>query len=485
MNNIMSKQICCFILIAALFLPMASAESAVVTFQPRLSIQEEYTSNFFLENDNEEHDFSTSVSPGFLTEVRGRASSISFFYEPAYHYYANHNDYSSWSHSVGLTGTHHASRQTTLNVSNSFLYTSEPIDSWSTFSQEGISSSTTSGGTDSGSASSFDSSSGSSFDSSANASAFDSAVNRESPVGSYNYSSRGSRETYYTNTASVGLEQQFGVDDSFSLNYTYAILENDDPSLDDNQSHSPSFNLVYWIAPNLWRLETTGTYTRGLYDGDSDDFHEWGADIEIFRQINRHFEGVLRYSHSAIYFDGDTEDYQIYSPSIGMRYTSTENTMVYVSVGYYIQDRKNGGNDSGFLANCDIQKAWLFRQATIRVNATSGYDLSYLDTDNLGFRVYYGGGINAQYRFTRHLTGYLFSTYQWEKYPTDASATAEDRIDNNLEYGLGSDYRITPWLTSGIQGVTRLLKSSEHENDFLEHRILLNLTISPSQPYRF
>ncbi|RJP77240.1 MAG: hypothetical protein C4522_15910 [Desulfobacteraceae bacterium] len=466
------------------------AEAAVITFLPRLSVEEEYTSNFFLTRDREEDDFSTIVTPGFVTQLQGKMSSIAFYYDPAYHYYSDHTEYNGWSHSAGLTGTHRAAKNTTIDFVNSFLYTSEPSVTPNTVATYMGESSTTESSV-TRPAPSFDSGPTHISGSSGATSSFDSIGSQDTQILNRDISLRRSRETYYTNNANLGLTRQFGINDSMHLDYTYTILENDDPGIDDNQSHSPSILFSYWFVPNQWRVETGGAYTRGLYDGLSDDFNSWQADVEIFRQFDRHIEGLIRYSHSSISFDGDTEDYQVYNPSIGIRYITQEGTNIHVSVGYYVQDRKISEDDSGFIVNCDLEKSWSYRQASIQLSGSSGYDLSYLDAANLGFRLYYGAGINAQYRFTRHTTGYLFSSYQWDDYPSDPSSAGEDREDHNLEYGLGFSYRALSWLSTRIQGSTRLVKSSIHvsdpddDPDFVDNRVLLGITISPSQPYRY
>jgi hypothetical protein len=473
------------------------AQSAVITFTPRLSVEEEYTSNFFLTSDHEEYDFTTIVTPGFTTQLIGRTGSVSLYYDPAYHYYSDHTEYNSWAHHAGITGTQQATRNSAVHFTNSFLYTSEPADTYNIFSSANQPSTTTQ---TSGSRTtpSFDSGSAS-ISNSSSTSVFDAAGNQGNQITNRDISQRGNREIYYTNSANLGLTHRFGANDTIRIDYTYTILENDDPEIDDNQSHSPSVLVSYWLVPNQWRVEAEGTYTRGIYDGLSDDFNNWQGEFEVFKQLNRHLEGLIRYSHSSMLFDGETdeehreEDYQIYNPSIGIRYASQEDTHIQVSVGYYIQDRKINEDDSGFIVNCDLEKTWTFRQATIQVTGASGYDIASLDAENLGFRLYYGGGIHAQYRFSRFLNAYLFSTYQWDDYPSADPAdeetvdaiVEEDREDHNLEYGLGFSWQVLSWMSTRIQGSSRLLKSTLHENDFIDNRISLGITLSPSQPYRY
>lgn len=465
------------------------AEAAVITFTPRLSLEEEYTSNFFLTSDHEEYDFTTIVSPGFTTQLQGRTGSVSLNYDPAYHYNSDHTDYNSWAHHAGISGTQQATRNTAIHFTNSFLHTSEPTDTHSILSA-GNEPSTTTQTSGSRPIPSFDSGA-TPVSNSGSTPVFDSSGNQGTLITNRDISQRRSRETYYTNSANLGMTHQFGANDTIRIDYTYAILENNDPEIDDNQSHSPSALLSYWLVPNHWRVEAEGTYIRGIYDGPSDDFNNWKGEFEVFKQLNRHLEGLVRYDHSSMLFDGDTdetqreEDFQIYNPSIGIRYASQEDTHIQVSVGYYIQDRKISEDDSGFIVSCDLEKTWIFRQASIQLTGLSGYDLAYLDAENLGFRLYYGGGINAQYRFSRFLNTYLFSTYQWDDYPSDDSIAEEDREDHNLQYGLGCSWQALSWLTTRIQGSSRLLKSNLHENDFIDNRILLGITLSPSQPYRY
>ena len=201
------------------------------------------------------------------------------------------------------------------------------------------------------------------------------------------YTIRRGRQPYYTNTARAALTHQFGQTDSFSIAYEYSTLENEDPTVEDHKRHRPSITLAYW--PNRqWGTETEVTYERGLYD-TSDDLTNTMASFRLIRVLSRHLDVFVEYTHTLTRFDGDSEDYNIYEPALGMEWTIDQDASVSISAGYYVRDLADGDNETGWTLDGDINKQWTTQRSSFSLTGSSGYDQSYFGSENLGFSKYY------------------------------------------------------------------------------------------------
>ena len=83
---------------------VGTAAHAQLTFTPRVSVTEEYNDNIDLDRTNKMNDWITTVSPGATLEwlrAGGRACAC---LRPAYSFYADHDEYDSWSHRASGIG---------------------------------------------------------------------------------------------------------------------------------------------------------------------------------------------------------------------------------------------------------------------------------------------------------------------------------------------------------------------------------------------
>ena len=107
----------------------------------------------------------------------------------------------------------------------------------------------------------------------------------------------------------------------------------------------------------------------------------------------------------------DTENYNIYNPSAGVRWRISEDADFTLDVGYFVRDREESDDDAGLTVDGDLGKTWRFRRGSIGINGSSGYRESYLDAENLGFSLYYGAECEAEYSFTRHISSNAFISF--------------------------------------------------------------------------
>ena len=394
------------------------------TFTPGISFSEEYTDNHYRTNNNKEHECITTISSSFKAQILEKTSGAEIFYKPSYAVYNKFDENNTLRHSANFSGWAEIGKKFRLNVSDSFVYTEEPD------TEE------------------------------------DATIRR-------------SREPYYKNSAVLNLTCQFGESDSFKLGYLHSILENKDPDIEDNKHHNPSIAITYWFIPRQLGLETNVSYTRGKLE-ISDDFDNWTGNVKLIKSFAKHFRGFIQYTHTYMDYQGDSKNYQIYDPSIGIDYTIDKDTHLSFSVGYFYQNREESENESAPSINGNIGKSWTFKRGSINFTGSSGYDETYFGAENLGFDIFYQAQYNASYSFTKHISGNISSSYRRDKY---VNLDTESK-DNTSKAVIGLTFHPLQWMSIGLNYTYQLVNSTLDENDYVENKGLISITLSPSRPFR-
>ena len=432
--------------ISAILFAASSVFAIQATFLPRISLTEEYTDNLYLSAEDEVDELITIISLGFTTELLWQHSGIELSYDPAYAFYNEFSENNSWRHTALLYGWTDLTRNNRLEIRDAFLKTEDPLG------EEEIADSTL----------------------------------------------RTTRDPYWTNTSSLRFTNRFGENDSIYLEYAYGILENEDETLEDNTRHIPSAGLTYWFTPQ-WGSEIIVSYTKAEYETEdefynapgavpSDDFEQANGSIRLIKRFARQFEGHLAYSHIYVDFEETEEDYQIYNPSIGFDYSVAQDKRVAIDVGYFSQDNSKRTGDiddeSGMTADGVFEKT--FKKGSISLLGAAGYDEAYFGAENLGMSIFYEAGLEAEYNLTRRITGDISGSYRQDKYEDEDPA----RRDKATRGGAGLSYTYERWLSSNINFIIRAeysyrnFESTIDEDDYIENRGLLTITLTRSQPYR-
>lgn len=439
---IMKLKIYLCVAISAILFTASSAFAFQATFLPRISVTEEYTDNLYLAQEDEKDELITIISMGFTTELLWQHSGVELSYDPACVLYHEFSENDTWRHTALLYGWTDLTRNNRLEVRDAFVRTEDP------FGEEEIADPTL----------------------------------------------RTTREPYWTNTASVRFTNRFGENDSFYLEYANSILENEDETLEDNTRYIPSAGLTYWFSPQ-WGSEITLSYTKAEYDpGDefdgepSDDFNAWDGNMRLIKRFSRQLEGHLAYTHIYVDFETTEEDYQIYNPYIGFNYEVGRDISISADVGYFYQDYEeeidDRDNSSGLTADVNFTKT--FQRGLISLTGATGPTQAYFGAENLGLAIFYEAGIDAEYNLTRRVTGDIFGLYRQDKYEDEDPV----RRDKTTRSGVGLTYEYERWLSSNINFSIRAeysntkVNSNIDENDYVENRGLLTITLTRSQPYR-
>lgn len=418
-----------------LFLTTSITFAYQATFIPRISVNEEYTDNVFLTERNKEHDYITTISPGFTAQILGKNSGAEISYDYGYSMYDEYDEYDSSKHSARFSGWVDMAKNTRLEVRDSFLYTEDPlVDS-------------------------------------------DIAIVRaEDPDVLIDSTIRKSRRTYYTNSTNINLIHQFGRADSFNLGFIHSFLKNDDPDYEDNERYNPYAGLTYWFAHD-WGMNMRGSYTKGEFD-DSDDLDGWYGSARLIKRFSRQLDGFVQYAHTAVEYDGNSEDFQVYNPSAGFIYTISKDTSFSFEMGYAILDGEDSGNTSAVSGIGSLTK--IFKRGSIHITGSGGYEGSYFGAEGLGVAEFYELAGSVTYQLTRHLSGNVFGSYR----DNDYTETTDDREDKITRAGLGLTMQALEWMSLGLNYAYRTVDSTLDTEEYDENRVLFRITLSPPRPFR-
>jgi hypothetical protein len=443
-------------LLVGILLIGSRANALQYTFQPRVSATEEYTSNVFLSEDNEEDDFITIVSAGFTAAALGKSGSLEVSYDPAYTKYYDFDENDAWRHDARLRGWSNLTKRTRFDIWNRFLRSEDPL------SEEDIL-----------------------------------ALRDEDVVQEGDTTIRKNRRTFYRNTARTRLSYQFGTDDSVYAGFVWGLLRNNDPQDEDNDRYSPSAGLNYWFGPKFG-LQSNANYTRGKFDQNSDfvgdptdDFHNYAGSLRFIRRTKTRFRVFVQ--HNQIYRDydgdiGDYNDYMVYAPSAGFSYMVEKGLNLRLGAGYFYQDVDNDDNEQGLFGNGQIDKTWPFRRGLVSLAALTGLDQNEFGAENIGLEHFVTFQGSAKYDFTRTISGDINGRYRYSDAVGSADQGADDDSGENVHRfraGAGLTFNPLKWMEIRLAYNFNKINSDNEADEYDEHRGLLKITLTPSQPLRY
>jgi hypothetical protein len=444
----------CLPAILLTLLTASTAFSLQYTFQPRTSASEEYTSNVFLSEDNEKDDYITTVSTGFTAKALGKTGELEVSYDPAYSFYKNFDENNGWSHDARLNGFSQLTKRTRFEIRDAFLRTQNPL------AEEDIL-----------------------------------ALREGQVVQEGDTTVRKGRNTYYRNTASTRISHRFGEDDLIFAGFLYSFLRNNDPQEEDNDRYQPEVGLNYWFGPEFG-IETNATFTRGDFKQDNDfvgqgssDFDNWAGTIKAIRRTKTRFSVFAQ--HNQIYrdFEGNNDnDYLVYAPSAGFTYVVQKGLNLRLGGGYFYQKVDGGDNNQGLFGNGQIDKTWTYRRGTIMLAALTGLDQNDFGSENIGLERFYTVQGSADYKFTRTLGGYVNGFYRYSDPIGNADENAGGDTNKNFQrYRAGAGFILEPlkWMEVRLGYTFNKVSSDNEFEEYTEHRGLLKITLTPSQPYRY
>ena len=460
----MKKSHLSMLLVLALVVAAENAAlAAQFLFTPRAAVTERFSDNIYLTKNDKEDDFITTPTVGFTLELPGQGTGFLLSYDGGYNFYAKNDENDSWQHNALGSFWHNFTRETRLDLNNSFLYTQDPLGNQDVVNQQGT------------------------------------------VVAPGDFTRRSELNTYYRNYSTARLTHQFGSENSTYAQFIYGILKNDSDQYQDSQEISPSVGMTYWWS--TWTgIELGADYLRGLYSGgqgatnsqngtDEDDFYQVSGRVRLnhrlspqfgifeqYRQIYRNYDGNQA-GQAQTGTDGQQNlDYMVYAPSVGVFYQFDPTLTASLGVGYYYQQIQNGKDQQGPFPTVDINKLWDYQTWSIRTRGSSGIGSQDFSADNQGFNRYAQADITGQYNFTRQFYGEASFLYRYSDYINGE----DDEVDHTIRPQVALGYKVFRWMDVKLSySYNKFIVTNNSQDGYEENSVLCTVTLQPDQPWRW
>jgi hypothetical protein len=293
------------------------------------------------------------------------------------------------------------------------------------------------------------------------------------------------------------LTHQFGKDDSVYAGFVYGLLRNNDSQEEDNDHYSPSVGLNYWFGPKFG-LESNATYTKASFDQDSDftgdgtdDFNNYAGMLRFIARTGARFSVFAQHNQAYRDYDSDdfdNNDYMVYAPSAGLIYVVEKGLNLRLGGGYFYQDVDGDDDEQGVFGNSQVDKLWKSKRGSLNLTALVGLDQNDFGAQNVGLERYAALQGSAVYKFTRTISWDINGMYRYSDVIGDADQGGDDETGEKVHrISAGSGFTIEPlkWMNIRLGYAFNKVNSENNEDEYDEHRGILNITLTRSQPYRF
>ena len=422
------------------FLICTHAFGYTVTFEPRITVSEAFTDNVFLNAQDPQSDFITTVTPGFTAQLYARHGGAELSYDPGYAFYAEYNENNNWRDNATFRAWAELAEGSLLEISDNFLRTEDPL-AWEDiqFLRE------------------------------------EAETIGEAPT------VRQGRDPYVRNLANITFTHDFNDHDSLETGYVYRLLNNSNPDIVNNQSHNPFFGLSYWPSMRFG-IEPYVAYMNATYEDDVGNFDNWLGAIRFIYRFNPHLEGFFQYAHTARDYDaqfGEFEDFHVYDPSVGISWQFSPAFNVNGWTGYFLQNNDDSKDLGGYYVGGDL--GWEGDRKEVTFLASNGYERADLGTERLGLTRFTRVRLTGSYDLMEHLSGNAYVYYRENEYVQ----TLDDQKDRYYGGGISAEYQLLKWMYVSLEYGYSRVESTIETNDYSENRGILRVTLAPDEPWRW
>ncbi len=314
-------------------------------FRPRITVQEEYTDNFFLTHDNTKGDFITTILPGVnfnLTENKETKYGLELDYSPGFVFYADHSDLNYISHEGKLNTWYSFSPGLTLRVTDYYIRSENPLEQY--------------------------------------------VVN---PVqiqpGIYYLGVQRQRSIYTRNVFEPSLTYQFGREDRVELFFQDTAYTDQSPTVENSHGDNINPRLTYWFDIHNGIIFE---YRYQMIDFQrSPDFKEHYFRGRYTYRFTPRTSIFAEHSYDTLDFKSPGVDYYTNNPSIGITHAFSPTLTGRAQAGYFWRKLKSGGTNDGLSFDAGITQRTV--RTTYDLAAQGGYLYDYMTPQNLGFTKFY------------------------------------------------------------------------------------------------
>jgi len=430
-----------FILFAMLVTGGSGRCESVITFVPRLTLAEEYTDNVDLDPKDKREEWTTVLSPGFDLDMLWKTRSLRLSYTPGFAYAAKDDANSEIRQDLLLGYKDQLSKSLRVSAIETLQRTELPYTVQDPVFQRQVEEET--------------------------------GRRRDRTI-------RRNREPYTESTTRVAMDYTFGARDRLNVAYIFGILDNDDPTVEDNHRHNPRVSMTVWPWDH-YGIDAGILYERGEYSGKTDYTDDTEAYVRFLREFSQHLNGFVGYRHTVSQSIGNTRDYRVYEPFIGVDWESSKDFFASVSLGYFYKENDVGSNDSGPTLSGDVGKSWRFRRGAVRLTGGTGYEQSYGGAENLGFTVFYRAGLAASYALAKHVDSIASVSVERNEYLDEDP----ERDDNTYTFSGTLRYQMRRWLFWNLAYIYQQVDSNLNDNDYTENRVMMSVSLIPPHGLRY
>ncbi len=407
----------------------ADISDILLKFHPYITAQEEYSTNIFLSpNANKIDDWITTVSPGLrFSTLQAGAYGIDLDVTGGYTYYAKNHDFSYWSPSGSLHAWYAVIPRLTFRVRDYLVrsdaareerYENELTDTADTEPDQYVLS-----------------------------------------------TQRGVHAIYLRNVVEPSVEYRFGRENLASLLYRNNIYRNKNREFEDSTENTINPLLNYWFdVRNGITLEYLLTFGNFQV---SDDLVGHEARGRYTHRIDPKLSFFGEYTFIREDFKGDSVDYDVHNPSLGMEYKFSPTLTGTVQGGYFWQLSDDDSTTRGpfFLVSL-IQTA---EKTSYALNVEGGYSRDYFTSENLGFEKYYRAYGTINHKLTPKMDVRVTGSVErpWDE---------EGRKDWIWEGRASASYMLFRWLTIALEGSHREAHSNVEGLDYSEYSGIFRIT---------
>ena len=431
-----------------------------------LDLSQEYTDNYNLNPDNEESEWLTHISPALKYKLLGKNSQTELSYSPQATYYAKTEEETELSHKAGLQSTLQLNKHLRFEVSDSFERTEDPFASTRNATSQELDFSTWQRGEPY-------------YTNTASTKLFYKPSKFTDLSLNYSNSLRRERDPYDKNNYNGDFSCQFGKKDSFSIGYTHQDIDGENKATRDSRKKTPSANINYWFTEFLG-ISSNLSYTRGDFDQEFYSFDLYKGSFRLIRSFSKNSEGYISYAHTSMdYIEPIRPDFEVYNPSLGLQAELSPKTSLDMQAGYFFRELESGKKDTGMTSSLELTRN--YKRGHLSLSGSSGTSESYFETENLGFSIYYQGGVNAKYQATENINLSCSGSYRKDRYLEEEP----ERTDWNLSSSAEINYEPYHWLNLSLSETFRKQESDDKSNNYTENSIVLGITLSyGSRGYR-
>jgi hypothetical protein len=401
-------------------------------FQPNITLQEEYTDNYYLTHTNTQEDWITTVSPGLTFSTTTANSGIDLSYLLGLVFNAKHSEDNYVSHTGALNTYYNFTPRLTFRLRDVFIRSEEPRESYYYLG---------------------------------------------APPSQFLAGTSRGREPYIRNVFEPSLAYKFGSEDLFELAYRNNIYRNDSPFFENSIENYINPRLTYWFnVRNGIILECS--YTWADFERSPDYQGPW-VRTQYNHRFNPHTTTFGEFTFERRDFDPPGVDYNVYTPSIGIDHAFSPTLTGRVKIGYFWYKPDQGADDSGPAYDASLVK--ISDRITYTIALQGGFSEDYFTAENLGAsnsnRIY--GSITHQVR--RDIVWGMDGSVERNEY-----LGTNRREDWYWRVGGRASYHLFQWLFLSVEAYHIENDSNTDVFSYSENRGIIRIgtgSLNPLNPF--